>query len=150
MKNNKGITLTSLMIYVIGMVIAIGVIATLTSYFYKNIDIKKLNGDSSTQFTNFSSVFSYEVNLENNRIIDCGTTQENGKKISYIIFSSGNQYTFKEENNSIYQNNIKICEYIEDCDFSYRLVNSRYEITVNFKTESLDLSGNNAIIYYLK
>ena len=36
MKNNKGVTLTSLIIYVIGMTIVVATIATLTSFFYKS------------------------------------------------------------------------------------------------------------------
>ena len=150
MKNNRGITLTSVMIYVIGMVLAIGVIATITSYFYSNVNIESLNSDAATQFTTFSGIFSYEVNLLDNKVIDCVTEQENGKKVSYIIFSSGNQYTFKEETNSIYQNQVKICSEIVDCDFSYKFINSRYEVTVNFKTNNLDFTGDNATIYYLK
>ena len=38
MKSQKGITLTSVIIYIIGMTMCIGVIATLTTYFYKNMD----------------------------------------------------------------------------------------------------------------
>lgn len=148
MKNNKGITLTSLIIYVIGMTIVVGIIATLTSFFYKNIDIENINNDTIAEYTKFTSVFTNEINQENNRVIDCKTT-ENEQKISYIIFSSGNQYTFQSSNKSIYKNKIKICENIEDCDFIYNFVDSKYKITVNFKTKDIDMTGNNAMTYTL-
>ena len=56
MKKNNGITLTSLIIYVTGMLLVVTTIATLTSFFYKNIDIKAINNDT-TQYTKFSSIF---------------------------------------------------------------------------------------------
>lgn len=149
MKNNKGITITLLIIYVIGMLIILGTLANLTSFFYKNIDIEEMQDDSSTQYTKFSSIFSEEINYENNYIIDCKTLTQDDIKQSYIIFSSGNQYTFTNENNCIYRNEIKICENIDDCDFSYILNNSKYIIKVNFKTKTIDKTGENAINYSL-
>ena len=37
MNSSKGVTTTSLIIYVIAMLIVIGIIATITSFFYINI-----------------------------------------------------------------------------------------------------------------
>lgn len=146
MKNNKGITLTSLIIYVIGMTIMVATIATITSYFYKNLDVRNINSDT-TQYTKFSSIFSEEINREKNTVIDCKSLTDMDK-ISYIIFSSGNQFTFN--NNSIYKNNVKICDNIESCDFSYTFSDSKYKITVNLRTNNIDMTGDNAIIYNLK
>ena len=70
MKNNKGITLTSLIIYIIGMLIVIATIATLTSFFYKNVNINEIEKVSTEQFTEFSNIFSKEINKANNKIID--------------------------------------------------------------------------------
>lgn len=145
MKNNKGITLTSLIIYVIGMTIMISTVATLTSFFYKNIDIESINNDT-TQYTKFSSIFSEEINRENNYVIDCKSLKE---EESYIIFSSGNQYTFNINSKKIYKNNVKICDNVETCDFSYTFIDSKYKIKVNFKTANIDMTGNNAIVYNL-
>lgn len=145
MKNNKGITLTSLIIYVIGMTIMISTVATLTSFFYKNIDIESINNDT-TQYTKFSSIFSEEINRENNHVIDCKSLTE---EESYIIFSSGNQYTFNINSKKIYKNNVKICDNVETCDFSYTFIDSKYKIKVNFKTANIDMTGNNAIVYNL-
>lgn len=145
MKSNKGITLTSLIIYVIGMTIMVATIATLTSFFYKNIDIGEINSDT-TQYTKFSSILSEEINTEHNSVIDCKTLTDG---VSYIIFSSGNQYTFNENSKSIYKNNVKICDNIEMCEFSYTYIDSKYKIKVSFRTESIYMSGDNAIEYIL-
>lgn len=145
MKNNNGITLTSLIIYVIGMTIMVATISTLTSFFYKNIDIIDINSDT-TQYTKFSSILAEEINRENNSVIDCKTLVDG---VSYIIFSSGNQYTFNENSKSIYKNNVKICDNVELCDFSYIFIDSKYKIKVNFQTSNIDMSGDNAIVYNL-
>ena len=139
MRNNKGITLTSLIIYVIGMTVIISLIATLTSFFYKNVNVEELTNDTSTQYTKFSSVFAEEVNKENNYIVDCNT--------SYIIFSSGNQYTYKSENKSIYKNTIKICQNIDECEFSYTVIDGKFNIKVEFKAGNIDFTGDNAITF---
>lgn len=149
MANNKGITMTSLIIYVLGMVIAVSIIATLTSFFYKNVNVGSINNET-TQYTKFSNIFSKEIERKNNQIIECNTTGKEENKISYIIFSSGNQYTYKSENKSIYKNKIKICQGVENCEFSYNFKDSIYSVKVEFKTNIIDMTGNNAIVYNLK
>ena len=71
-----------------------------------------------------------------------------GEKVSYIVFSSGNQYTYMEDNHSIYKNKYKICESIQNCEFSFD--NNKNTITVEFKTNSIDITGDNAVTYALK
>ena len=105
---------------------------------WKNINIEDANYDSTTQYTKFSSLFLNETHKENNYVIDCKTTIKNDIKESYIIFNSGNQYTYTNKNNCIYINNIKICENVEDCDFSYKFVDSKYQIKIKFKTNIID------------
>ena len=145
MKSNKGVTLTSLIIYVIGMTIMVSIIATLTSFFYKNIDIGDINSNT-TQYTKFTSILSEEVNKKNNSVIDCQSLT-NG--VSYIVFSSGNQYTFNQESKSVYRNNVKICDNIDTCDFSYTYIDSKYKIKVSFQTANIDMTECNSIVYNL-
>lgn len=148
MKSNKGITLTSLIVYVIGMTIMVSTIATLTSFFYKNIDVEDLNSDTN-QYTKFTSVLSKEINRKDNSIIDCKQLENDNDKVSYIIFSSGNQFTFNKDSKSIYKNNVKICDNVEMCDFSYEYTDSKYKITVSLRTTNIDKTGENAIEYNL-
>lgn len=149
MSDNKGITMTSLIIYVLGMVIAVSIIATLTSFFYKNVNVGNISKDT-TQYTQFSNIFSKEIERKNNKVVDCKTTEEDGNKISYIIFSSGNQYTYKSQNKSVYKNKVRICQNVENCEFSYTFTDSIYSVKVEFKTDIIDMTGNNAITYNLK
>ena len=39
MKSEKGVTLTSIMIYVVALTIVVGIVGRITTYFYKNIQI---------------------------------------------------------------------------------------------------------------
>lgn len=149
MKNNRGITLTSLIIYVIGMVIVVSLIATLTTFFYKNVNVDNISKDT-TQYTKFSNLFLKEINKKDNDVIECKTIEEDGQKVSYIIFSDGNQYTYKAENKSIYKNKIKICKDVEECEFSYIYIDSTYQIKINFKTSSVNMTGDNAMVYSMK
>ena len=75
------------------------------------------------------------------------TYEKDSKKISYIIFSSGNQYTYKEENKSIYKNNIKICSQIDNCEFSYIYQDSKYKISIELIAGNINLTGDNKIVY---
>lgn len=131
MKSQKGITLISLTIYVITMSVVVGVLATVTTFFYKDIKDVNVDIDPITQFTTFNSFFADEVNYSNLKVVECGTTNSNQ---NYIVFSNGVQYTFVPENNGIYRNKVKICRNIEMCTFSEIIKNGKSVIIVNFKS----------------
>ena len=118
MKTQKGVTLISVTIYIIVMLIIVTVITVLTSYFYQNVDINSVSEDFNQQYTKFNSYFTEEVNRKGNKILDIiepeEITDENMQV--YIVFSSGNQYTFIP-GQGIYMNNVKIAENITACTF---------------------------------
>ena len=62
MKTEKGVTLISVLVYVIAMVIVIAVISALTGYFYSNVDINTESQDISKQYTKFNSFFTEDIN----------------------------------------------------------------------------------------
>ena len=100
MKSEKGMTLTSLIIYIIIMLFVIGVISMISTFFYNNIDEVGKNVNPSQEFTRFSSFFLKDMKKTDRNILECS---EEG---SYVIFSDGTQYTFK--NNAIYRGKVKI------------------------------------------
>ena len=77
MKSEKGVTLISVIIYVIAMLIIIAVITVLTSYFYTNVDINSASEDLNQQYTKFNSYFTEEVNRKGNKILEIGETENN-------------------------------------------------------------------------
>lgn len=160
MQREKGITLISITIYVIVMLIIVAVIAVLTSYFYKNMDITSTSQELNQQYTKFHTYFVKEVNKKGNKILEIGeidtsnkntmTTQiDNGNKNiaedtensrqSYIIFFSGNQYTYIPKNKAIYMNQIKIAQNITDCIFSTKEeANGKTTITVTIQGKNFE------------
>lgn len=126
MKSEKGVTLTSLIIYVIGMVMVISIVSVLTTYFYRNIKNVGTNINPITEYTKFNSYFTNEINKNNIKILDCA----NGEKQNYIAFDDGVQYTFVKSNEGIYQNEAKICKGITDCTFEQKMENGNEIINV--------------------
>lgn len=125
MKSQKGITLTSLTVYIIVMTIVISVVAFISTYFYKNVDSLSNDINPLTEYTKFNSFFSDEVNHNNIKILEC--------KENYVAFDNGVQYMFVLENKAIYRNQIKIAEDIEMCKFEYTIKNAKDVITVTMK-----------------
>ena len=79
MKSQKGITLISLTIYVIVMAIVVGVVAIISTFFYSNINDTTQQLDPLTEYTDFNSFFSDEVNPNKYRFTI--SPRENIKKI---------------------------------------------------------------------
>ena len=98
MKSSRGVTTTSLIIYVIAMLIVIGIIATITSFFYTNVINLEDSSNNIAEITKFNMYFLQEVKSNNNDII--------GVNEKAITFLSGNTFTFQD--NGIYMNSSKI------------------------------------------
>ncbi|MBO4293060.1 MAG: hypothetical protein J5881_01545 [Clostridia bacterium] len=130
--SEKGITLTSLIIYVIAMLITITIITVVTGYFKKNIEIDTENYTFYGEFTKFQSFFTDEVNRKNNRILEISNGETENSQ-SYIAFASGNQYTFVPANNAIYQNNVKIANGVHSCKFEEINDNGKPGVRVTIK-----------------
>lgn len=120
MKSQSGVTLTSLIIYMIAMVVVIGTTATLTNYFYGNIDKISEKNQASKEYTLFNSYFTSEINKKGNSVLEDESDE------SIIIFSSGNQYAYLGD--KIYYNKVAICKNVSSCKFTYN--SSSKEITV--------------------
>ena len=108
MKSEKGITLTSIIIYVVAMIVVVGIVAVITRYYYGNVNKLSNNTASMEEVTKLNTFLTEEVNKSGNIIYDCNT-QNNGKNDNYIIFYNQNdkdekignlgytQYTFKNK-----------------------------------------------------
>ena len=88
MKSQKGVALTSIMIYVIAMTIIVGLIVRITTYFYKNVDSIDSSTSSYSEYMKFNTYFTEEINETGNRVFTCKNDEidEDGKSFNYIIF----------------------------------------------------------------
>lgn len=139
MKSQKGITLISLTIYIIVITIVIGIVAILSTYFYKNTHNLANNINPLTEYTRFNGFFTEEVNHENIKILECGE--------QYVVFDNSVQYTYVPQNKAIYQNKVKIASNVEKCKFERKIKNGKEAIHVSLKFEN---SEEKNIDYVLK
>ena len=62
MRSNKGITLTSLIIYVIGLTIVIALMGTFNGYFYRNVKTLTIKQNVDEEYSKFLSYITKDVN----------------------------------------------------------------------------------------
>lgn len=123
MKSEKGVTLTSIMIYIITLTVAVLIIGRITIYFYKNMNAVAANASAAAEYTKFNSYFTNEINVEGNEVVLCDENH------NYIIFSkTENQYTF--QNGSIYMNKTKISKDVTSCSFYYDEATQEISVTM--------------------
>lgn len=111
MINSKGITLTSLVIYIIIMLMVIGVISSVSLMFYSNTEHLDNATKDMAEFNNFNNYFIKEIKSANNKI---NQISEDGK---YIIFDSGN--SFIQKDNKIFFNDLQISKNVNNINFAY-------------------------------
>ncbi len=107
MKNNKGITLTALVIYIAVMIITLGIISAIITQFYKNTNSLEADTDEILQLNHFNTYFLKEVKAKGNKV---DSVNDN-----YILFSSGNSFSLA--NKEILYNNIPICDKVKSITF---------------------------------
>ena len=120
MKSEHGITIMSLIIYVIAMMLVIGIIATINSFFYTNVMNLEDESSNIAELNKFNMYFLEEVKNSNNNIITA--------KDKSITFSTGNTFLFQD--NAIYLNNIRICDGIKNFSISIEEKNKKQIINV--------------------
>ena len=92
MKSEKGVSLVSLIIYLIAMTITVGIVARISNYFYRNINILDTSLTSSEEFLNFNAYITKEVNIKGNEVQTIGEREISSGRMKYLIFSkTGNQ-----------------------------------------------------------
>lgn len=129
MKSQKGITLTSLVLYIMLVLIVLGILSVITASFQSNLKEINKEGTKSSEIDKFNIYFLQEVKKEGNKV---SAISEN--EISFI---TENKFSYKE--NAIYLNdNIKIAENIENCVFSDSLENGKTVISVIIKARGAE------------
>ena len=133
MRTEKGVTLISVIIYVIVMLIMVSVMTVLTGYFYQNIDLTSTTESFNQQYTRFNTYFVQDINRKGIEVLETNEEETDSNAQKYIVFSSGNQYTFIKQNKAIYMNTIKIANNIEECTFTTQENDGKVLITVLIK-----------------
>lgn len=145
MKKEKGITLISLVVYVIVMIIVLATMSLITTQFYSNTQVLQGNVEEILEFNVFNNYFLKEVKTTDNKVEELENVESN----KYILFSSGNSFSLL--NKAIYYNDKKICDGVQNVIFSLgkngdgqdnTIINvtvdfSNFSKTINYKIENI-------------
>ncbi len=126
MKSQKGITLTSLVIYVGISTVIISMVGLVTSFFLNNIYDIKQQDTNITEFNKFNMFFINDV--KQNSDVTVGENK--------ITFEDGTEYVYNEEEKAIYRNDTKITKNVTSFSFNvgtYKIEDTKEKklITVN-------------------
>ena len=157
MRTEKGVTLITVTIYIIVMLIMISIITVLTSNIKKNVDIQSISQNFNQQYTKFNSYFVKEVNKRGNKVVDIQSVsipqdeeenaETNTSQQNYIVFSSGNQYTYIPKNQGIYMNKVKIAQNITGCTFAtHKEENGKTTVTVTILGDNFERETNYTLV----
>ena len=123
MKKCKGITLMTLIIYVGVLLVVIAVMSSIIENFYQNNTTANENTKAILEFNKFNTYFLKEIKKPANAV----EALVNNNNNNYILFKTGNSFSL--QNKIIYYNNIKICDGVENVQFSYGKKNNSDETT---------------------
>lgn len=146
MKSQKGITLTALTIYVIIFILVIGIVATITSFFYNNVISFDETTKSYSEINKFNMYFLQDIKekgvsiqnfIEDNESNKIGITLYNSKKYETNVY--------KFENKAIYRNGNLISKNIKDLKFE---IDSENDKVINVYIETEGVSNFSKIMKY--
>lgn len=166
MKNNKGITLTSLVIYIAVVILVVAILMRITTHFRNNmVDVADVTFE--TEFNKINLYLLDESKQDRNKIQEITNS-------SQVQFANGNKYTYNINEKIIYLNDsIKVCENVLSCIFSKKTAENgksvlELTITIGTTTKTVDyvmksedvpnsevniddyLIGASKVTYYLK
>ena len=137
MKSKRGVTLVSLIIYIMVTIIVIAIMSQIISRFYSNTQELNSDTESVLEFNKFNSYFLKEIKQRDNELDSIINNS--------ILFTSGN--TFSKQGNHIYYNNIPICSNVKsfiaiEDEHDNTIINISIEFenfskSINYKIEDL-------------
>ena len=146
MKSNRGVTLTSLVIYIIGLTIVITLMGIISNYFYRNINEVTIKQNADEQYSRFLAYLTKDANSDNLIYAQAGINDEenvvfkfNNQVEHQYILKDGNIYYINIENNN--EKKIILCENVSSSDvFSYS--NNKLDINLTIKDKNFSTSLN--------
>ncbi len=108
-KSQKGITMVSLVIYIVCFLIVAGTIGAITIFFYNNTSLLDSEVYSSAEYNKLNMYLVKESEQEGNSFVNF----DNSGNMYTLTFSNGNVYTFDKDNNLLYFNKVCLCEDVQ-------------------------------------
>lgn len=128
MKKNRGVTLISLIIYIILTIMVLGMLTVLVTHFKENLNDISETTNPIVEFDKLNLQLLKETKLEGNTIDE--------KEKTKIVFRNGNTYTYVPKDRTVYLNeNIKVAEDIAAFNFEVKKENNRQQLDVTVKID---------------
>ena len=147
MNSEKGVTLSSLIIYVIVFSLILGLLVPMTTYMYGNISKVGSDSYSSEEFNKFNINFIKDVK-EN----DDARVEKSGNNVK-IVFVNGINYNYIANEKAIYRDKVKIASKISTFDAEKIVENKTIDknvLKVKIGTGTKDTDFGKTIKYVLK
>lgn len=116
LKSEKGITLTTLVIYTIVLMAALGILATISTFFYNNIILVKDSAKYASEFDKFNASFVHDVKENTQVVVD-----ETNKTIT---FENGVTYIYNQEDKGIYREKVKVATNVDVFNVSQKTIST--------------------------
>lgn len=114
LKSEKGITLMSLTVYIIVMLIIVGIVATISTFFYGNLNIVRDSAKYSSEFDKINTSLISDVKANKHVNVD------NDNKT--IIFEDGTTYKYNDADDGIYRGQTKIASHVTHFSISKKIL----------------------------
>lgn len=125
MKNQNGITMISLVIYILAFVIIIGIVGNITVFFNNNVKDINMAAGISSEYNKFN-LYMLDQTKNGYKISKCSSDSE---EKAYVTFSDGTtSNTFVLLGELLYFNNIKICDNIQEFKVSRATASNGKEV----------------------
>ena len=150
MKSNRGITLTSLIIYVIGLLIIIALMSNFLGYFNQNLSEISIKQNAEEQYSKFLSYITKDANSNKLAYVKSGADE---KDCIIFVFSDNTEHQYICQNKNIYfvnvgdqiEKKITLCENIsaptrnvfnytnKKLDINFKINDSNFSTILNVK-----------------
>ncbi len=140
MRVEKGITLVTLIIYVLLITFVIAGISSITASFYSNVSEFDKNSESAVTFAKFNMHFLADIKRSKAQIDSLGDNYvilsyvektENSNNLNFEMdHEVRKQIEYSVQNSAIYRNKVKICDNIKDVLFTVDNANNTVKIEI--------------------
>lgn len=150
MKNQKGITLTSLGIYVVICILVVAMLATITANYKSAIKSMDNEAEYSSEYSKFNLYFLEEVKKQENQKKPT-ITKENNNNYNSIKFETGNEFKHDAQKEILYLNKntgekIKLIKNVKLCSFELNSENGKDIIKVNIQIGDTESRAYNYVL----
>ena len=139
MKNERGITLIALIIYVVVMTFVVAGISAITTSFYSNMNSMDKTSESAVAFSRFNMYFLNDIKSTNVKIQPySGSSSDSIVESSKLTLSmsdaSGNikAVTYSMRDDGLYRDQVKVCDKLTSVKFT-TYPNKKNLVIVNIK-----------------